>query len=309
MHRINILVALLTSVAHAELLPMNLPSRRTDSALPEGNTSPALLLRQTATDCGRGTTSCDSGCIPIDGQCCGSGDGGWCSAGAYCQSDGCCPDDEDCSGPATSCGRDRVFCGDKCMPDGAACCSGEDYFCGSGTICTDDGLCKDDLSIPRCGRGDESCGSGCIPSGQICCETYHCPIGYSCGDADFECAPKTGDGGDTDEDGDDSAMCVGDFEPCGNSCMAKEGTCCNGFYCGAGEKCAPGRKCEVADEEDTDDDGERGGQDIDGDDDGASTREGGDLPAAPENSKGSRHLGSNQSALLTLALLLLRQLI
>lgn len=292
MRRLNALLALAAGPIHAQLLPMNQPSRRIDSSLPEGNTSPALFLRQTATDCAKDTRSCDSGCIPEDGQCCSAGDGGWCGAGTSCESGGCCPNGDDCSGPAKSCGQNRVFCGDKCMPEGAACCSGENYFCGSGTTCTDDGLCSDMANGPGCGSDEESCGSGCIPSGQVCCGTYHCPVDYACGDADYECASRSG-GGETDGDGDggDAAMCVGDFEACGSSCMPRGGTCCDGFFCGAGEKCGPRRKCEVTDGSDAED-GEEG--DDEGDGGGgspsAATTEDGARPPATDEPGGARRL-------------------
>lgn len=304
MRRLDTFFGLAVGLINAQLLPMNLPSRRLDSSLPEGNAASDLLIRQSATDCPRDTNSCDSGCIPDDGQCCDTGDGGWCGAGTSCLSNGCCPDGEDRTGPATSCGEDGVFCGDKCMPEGAECCPGENYFCGSGSTCTDDGLCSDESDSPACGDDEESCGSGCIPSGQICCETYYCPVGYSCGDADFECAvSRTGE--------DEPAMCRGDFEACGNSCMPKGGTCCDGFFCGAGEKCASGRRCEVTDrgsgDDNEEDDGNDEAEETDGDDGSPSApaSDGGDSSSDGDEPDGSRRLAAGQGGFLALIAALL----
>ena len=296
MHRLDGFFVLAIGLVGAQLLPMNLPFRRISSSLPEGNTLQALLLRQTATDCPQNTINCDSGCILEDGQCCDTGDGGWCGAGTSCQAEGCCPDGEDCSGPATSCGEENVFCGDKCMPKGAECCSGENYFCGSGTTCTEDGLCSEGSDSPSCGEVEESCGSGCIPFGQVCCETYHCPAAYSCGDADFECAvSRTGE--------DEPAMCRGDFESCGNSCMPKGRTCCDGFFCGVGEMCADNRKCEVTGEGNRDDE-------MDGDDGSSSTTsESGGSPTDMVEPDGACRRTSSQGAFMASILALLQFLL
>lgn len=187
------------------------------------------------------------------------------------------------------------------MPDGAECCSGEDYFCGSGTTCTEDGLCSDDSGRPGCGEDDESCGSGCILSGQVCCDTYHCPAAYNCGDADFECAvSRTGQ--------DEPAMCRGDFEACGNSCMPKGGTCCDGFFCGAGEKCADDRECEIVDEDSENGRGEEG--ETYGDDGSSSaTSDGVGSPAGVDGPDGAGQLTSSKRAFITSALALLQLLL
>ncbi|SPO04836.1 uncharacterized protein DNG_07521 [Cephalotrichum gorgonifer] len=314
MHRFTALLALYAGLlAHSQLLPMNLPSRRPESSLPKGTTPTSssalrlLLLRETGSECGPDTNDCDSGCIPADGQCCGAGDGGWCSAGTTCVDGGCCPDGADCSGGAArSCGPDHVFCGDKCMPDAAACCAGGSYFCGLGTSCTDDGLCREDVDS-GCARGEVSCGDadGCIPAGQVCCSTYYCPRGYECGDADRECAVSSTGGGEGGE-GDD-ALCTGDFVACGDSCMPKGGVCCDGFFCGAGETCAPGRKCTLPD----------GSEPGDGDDEGedrttesagptsTTATGGGSSPTGGDDEPGrAGQLGLSRSTLLAAILLL-----
>lgn len=243
------LVALTMGTARAQLLPMNLPFRMLESTLPEGNTSPSTPLmtrQQTRRSCGADANNCDEGCIPRGGQCCNAGDGGWCNSGTFCQNGGCCPTGQDCSGPISSCPDGHVLCGNKCMPRGASCCAGDNYYCGAGTTCTNRGLCADGRGITGCTSDETICGIGCIPSGQICCKTYHCPPSYVCGRTEFECAVSsmtnggnlTGGGGNGT-----STQCDGPFEACGTSCMPKGGTCCDGFYCPAGQMCAPDQKC------------------------------------------------------------------
>jgi len=240
------LLALWLGLARAQLLPMNLPSRGMAADLPAGNMSPAMLFIRATGDCASGAKGCDDGCIPTGGQCCNSGQGGWCSRGTRCQSGGCCPDGQACPGPATSCPGGTEFCGDKCMPRGARCCGSNLYFCAAGSTCTANGLCDDGRGERGCTADEDTCGGGCMPAGKRCCSTHYCATEFNCGSGPFECAPSISQGG-KGSGGGSAALCDGDFESCGISCMPKEGVCCDGFYCPAGSSCAPDQKCATSD--------------------------------------------------------------
>ena len=73
----------------------------------------------------------------------------------------------------------------------------------------------------------------------------------------------TGGGG-----GGGSALCVGPFEACGISCMPMNSTCCDGFYCPMGQKCAADKKCVDPNEDDSDEDDD---DNNDADDDNETT--------------------------------------
>lgn len=163
-----------------------------------------LALRQSG--CDFAETECDGGCIPLLGECCESGDGGWCDIGTYCSGGGCCDIGEICSGPPSGCDDDQDLCGDYCIPGGSVCCFDGEGFCDPGETCTTDGLCETGGSGGGGGGGSGSscdddeveCDDGCMPTDSVCCfNGYYCAEGETCAEPGFCDLDSSGGGGST----------------------------------------------------------------------------------------------------------------
>ncbi|CAM1506465.1 Fc.00g061060.m01.CDS01 [Cosmosporella sp. VM-42] len=150
-----------------------------------GANSQALGLSLSGCDVGQ--VSCDTGCMPSNGECCGIGNGAYCDSGDYCVSNGCCEDGEICSGAPSGCDDGKEECGSFCIPEGSVCC--DTGYCDAGDSCTSDGLCSPGGGDGGSGGGggnncysfQEECGTGCMPEGSVCCDNgQYCFSGETC---------------------------------------------------------------------------------------------------------------------------------
>lgn len=93
-----------------------------------------------AGSCAGSETTCETGCMPSGGVCCGDGTNTYCPAGTECRPSACCPPGKHClggGGPPT-CGVGRVLCGSGCMPLLGDCCN-DGTYCPAYSQCSANG--------------------------------------------------------------------------------------------------------------------------------------------------------------------------
>ena len=142
------------------------------------NSLGTLLIRQSGSCPSNYPEVCDDSCMPAGSVCCHDGNGDFCPAAEVCNSVGCCPIGETCSGgggtetvgggglgeptptpqpttssaeptPTSGSGSDGTcpadypeVCDDSCMPAGSVCChDGNGDFCPAGEVCNSVGCC------------------------------------------------------------------------------------------------------------------------------------------------------------------------
>lgn len=195
-----LLLAAAGLVAADSLTAMNLGEASGRNVTLAGPGSVAFGVHSTDDGCGLGMTTCDTNCMPLNGICCGLGNGAYCDIGYTCDSDGCCPVGKVCTGPPTGCEGDRDLCGEFCVPKGS-CSSGSGG--GSGGSGGDGG----------CPTGYVPCDDECMPAGSVCCHNgYHCDAGQTC-EPDFTCQIGGGggsSGGGGGDSGGDQTTAGGD---------------------------------------------------------------------------------------------------
>lgn len=107
--------------------------------------------------CDVSETTCETGCMPSGGVCCGDGTNTYCPSGTECRPNGCCPPGKAClgSGGPPTCGAARVRCGSGCMPLLGDCCS-DGTYCPAYSKCSANGCASNVLG----GGGGGSSGGG-----------------------------------------------------------------------------------------------------------------------------------------------------
>lgn len=145
------------------------------------------VFNAAVTGCDIAEKSCEGGCIPILGECCYTGSGGWCDLDTVCDNGGCCPIGKICDGVADGCSAGKETCGvDYCMPEGSVCCS-DGTYCDAGETCGANKCLVEDDAIVECGdgsscdAGEECTKTGCIPEGSVDCgDKTYCDAGEEC---------------------------------------------------------------------------------------------------------------------------------